>query len=115
MLDVEVLYFCETEDKPFVESLISRLKKIQCSSGVRFMKVDDTITDWKQLLLMSLCHHNIIANSSFSWWAAYFNNNIHKIITYPSEWFGPDFHYKNVLDMFPSTWNKIESKEIVEV
>ena len=80
--------------------------------SISFVRVDDNIVDWKQLLLMSLCHHNIIANSSFGWWAAYLNNYINKIVIYPSEWFGSDFQNKNVLDMFPPTWVKIDSSKI---
>ena len=41
---------------------------------------------WKDMALMSLCSHNIIANSSFSWWAAYLNNNPTKKILCPEIW-----------------------------
>jgi hypothetical protein len=48
--------------------------------------------DYQDLYLMSMCNHNIIANSSFSWWGAWLNNRKDKKIIYPSVWFnnGPD-------------------------
>jgi hypothetical protein len=48
--------------------------------NIEFIKADDTIVDWKQMLIMSCCNHNIIANSSFSWWGAYFNTDRKSVV-----------------------------------
>jgi hypothetical protein len=43
-------------------------------------------TDYVDMMLMSLCHHNIIANSSFSWWAAFRNRSLNKRIICPTNY-----------------------------
>lgn len=56
------------------------------------------------MYLMSLCKHNIIANSTFSWWAAWLNKNKEKIVTIPEKW----IIGKNCEQMYPAQWVKIK-------
>lgn len=46
--------------------------------------------DFIDFYIMTKCTHNIITNSSFSWWAAYLNENPDKIVYIPAKWFGPN-------------------------
>jgi hypothetical protein len=106
-----VLYFCEQEDNEYVQSKIA-LMNIKYPQ-VEFIKVDDTIEDYDQLLIMSGCHHNIMSNSSYSWWGSYFNEYESKIVCYPSKWFGEYYeHTHDHKDMMPESWVKIQSDPI---
>ena len=61
---------------------------------------------YKDMQLMSYCKHNIIANSSFSWWGAWLNNNPDKIVCVPEKWFDlPDCETK---DVCPDEWIRIK-------
>lgn len=99
----EILYFGEQADNTLIESFITEIKT---EFKNKFTIIDYAIPDWEQLLLMSLCHHNIIANSTFSWWGAYFNTNSDKIVCYPSLWFGKHCNI-NTKDLFPNDWINI--------
>jgi hypothetical protein len=61
--------------------------------------------DYEDLYLMSLCRHNIIANSSFSWWGAWLNANPDKIVIAPSRWFNES--KADTRDLLPDEWIKL--------
>jgi len=115
------LVFYEPCDKDIVLKHIAALKR-RCATDtdgpaygrdIEFHFVRDTIADWQQLLLISVCDHNIIPNSTFSWWGAYFNTNPQKVVCYPSIWFGPGVSH-DTRDLCPESWTKIEAMTLTE-
>ena len=58
---------------------------------------------WQDMYLMSCCRHHIIANSSFSWWAAWLNPNKSKIVLTPNKW----FNHTDAVGIVPESWIKI--------
>jgi Glycosyl transferase family 11 len=56
---------------------------------------------FNDMRLMSLCKHNIVANSSFSWWGGWLNRNDSKIVIAPKRWFANDFDTR---DLLPKDW-----------
>ena len=102
-----ILYFCEENDIVDVNEKINRLKQNEKFKELTFIKAPSFLDDWEQLLLMSLCKHHIIANSTFSWWGAYFAEGEDKLVYYPSKWFGQAMGLKNMDDMFIPRWKKI--------
>ena len=72
--------------------------------------IDYTIIDWnrgrdsyKDMFLMSKCKHNIIANSTFSWWGAWLNQHPDKIVIGPNQW----INIENNEFTLPAEWIKI--------
>jgi hypothetical protein len=100
-----MVYFCEDADLLDVLEMVNSLKELfdKCN----FIRCPENLEDWEQMLLMSCCRHNIIANSSFSWWGAYLNTwNKNKIVCYPERWF-QDAAGHNTKDLCPGEWVQI--------
>lgn len=73
------------------------------SSNVVFVDHNNTENAFQDMRLMSMCHHNIIANSTFSWWAAWLNLTKEKIVIAPQQWFA-NKTLKEIQSLFPLEW-----------
>jgi hypothetical protein len=77
-------------------------KKLQADPFLYFVS-QPGLKDFEELILMSRCKHNIVANSSFSWWGGWLNNNPNKIVIAPKIW----FRKIKMKDIIPEGWIKI--------
>ncbi len=66
--------------------------------------------NYEDMRLMSFCRHNIIANSSFSWWGAWLNNNPDKVVIAPRNWSFSEMYSKN---RAPKNWIRLENDWVV--
>lgn len=87
-----IRYICDKVESPHF--FIFSNDADWCRANIAPLCQDYTIVDWNNgtksyadMHLMSLCKHNIIAHSSFSWWAAWLNGNETKIVVAPKRWF----------------------------
>lgn len=111
--DIMVLWYCHSPDINRVnDNYIVQLSSM--FNQIEFKQMDKMDNDYEEILCISLCNHNIIANSTFSWWSAYLNNNVNKIVCYPETWYGNNIinneitNEQNKTRMFPKQWTKID-------
>lgn len=72
--------------------------------GTNFVFADKGNSMLEDFYLQSLATHNIISNSSFSWWGAWLNPHPEKRVFYPSPWFGPHNSHYDISDLCPDSW-----------
>lgn len=97
----EPILFIFSDDIPWVrKNLKLPYKSVYVSHNTGKRSSED-------MRLMSLCRHNIIANSSFSWWGAWLNKNPEKLVIAPQKWFNDD----NIVqtDVIPQGWVRLEN------
>lgn len=91
-----------SDDVPWCRHNLKPLELFGASFSYSYNK--EPIAD---LALMACCEHNIIANSSFSWWSAWLNQNPEKIVIAPATWFGPGNSHLSTKDLLPESWIKL--------
>jgi hypothetical protein len=90
-----------SDNKSIVNKIFS---KLDCNSIIKINFSELQMTLREEFTLMTAFTDSIIANSSFSWWAAYLNDNIHKRVYFPSIWFN-DIDLRNKsYDLIPEDW-----------
>ena len=92
-------YFVFSDDKAYVKEIFRDQTNVVIIENIPF--------DYEELILMSLCQHNIIANSSFSWWGAWLNQYGEKRVIAPNLWFANNAMNSETLDLIPSSWTRI--------
>ena len=94
-------YFIFSDDIQWVRKHL-QLEDYPCYFIENNLSADKAYIDMQ---LMSNCKHNIIANSTFSWWSAWLNNNPDKIVIAPQQWFADVSINSN--DIIPDEWIKL--------
>lgn len=97
----DVVFYIFSDDIEFCKSWFAKYRgKLE----IRYPEYESSNTTLDDLWIMSNCKHNIIANSSFSWWAAWLNQNPQKLVICPELGMWTN-------EFYPDEWNKIKIEE----
>lgn len=114
-LDKAIEYICDntgvnrfivfSDDIPYTQSLINSRIYYGCE-----FSYSEGQSEWADLTHMACAEHHIIANSTFSWWGAWFGWNPNKVVVSPSKdnWFGPGNASLDTRDLIPDSWIQIK-------
>ena len=96
----DITYFVFSNDVQWVKENIK-------ADNIIYVDSPEPRIPHEDIYLMSLCTNNIIANSSFSWWGAFLNQNKNKLVIAPKNWFKTAKKIKQAKDLVPKTWIKL--------
>lgn len=99
------VYYFEEENKDEVENKINILR--EKFTNFQFEPIDNKLEDYQQMLSMTHMKYCIIANSSFSWWGAYLNNNKEKVVFLPEKWFEGSLKHYDTSELIIKNYIKI--------
>lgn len=92
--------FIFTDDPDWVcTHMLDKIENSEC------VNINSGRNSFRDMQLMAMCDHNIVANSSFSWWSAWLNSNPQKIVIAPQRWFSNQLLSDTFL--VPSEWERI--------
>jgi hypothetical protein len=91
-------FFIFSDDIPWVK------ENLKNDFPHQYVNHNNGTESYNDMRLMSLCQHHIIANSSFSWWGAWLNPSVSKIVVAPKLWFA---NQTDVQDLLPQSWVRL--------
>lgn len=94
-MDKNYYFIVFSDDKEMAKTIFGE------AENLLYIDNDNSYVD---MCLMSMCNHNIIANSSFSWWGAWLNGNVDKKVIAPKKWFGQAYNHHYMGDLYCDGW-----------
>lgn len=111
---IQTLSYYENAAKELYGTNLNNINFIICSDDIEWCKKNFKFSkmtfiegevDIIDMFIMSMCGDNIIANSSFSWWSAWLNQNQNRVVA-PNNWYGPKIPYDSK-DLYIDDWIRL--------